>query len=63
MMLMGPGGSRASAVMWVGAWGRAAGLPAAALHGSRHCKGPVLDCAPAVSQKCSPVYGISAGIL
>ena len=62
-MLMGLDGSRASAVLWVGAWGRAAGLPAVAPHGPRCCKGPMLDRAPAVFQKFSLVYGISAGIL
>lgn len=42
-MLMGPGGSGASGMLWVGAWGRAAGLPATAPHGPGRCRGPVLD--------------------
>lgn len=62
MVFVGLDGSRASAVLWVRAWGRAAGLPAAALHSPECSKGPALDHVPAVFQL-SPIYGIYAGIL
>lgn len=63
MVLMEIDVSRASVVLGVGTWGKACGLTAAAPHRPRHCKGPVLDHAPAVFQKFRPVDGVSDGVL